>query len=989
MNEEEIRGKLLLPFLSDLGFNVSEISLEKSFTIRLGKSQHNIRGRSDILCKGNGRNLFIIELKNDSVSINQNDIDQGISYARSLVDDIAPFTIITNGQTTRIFDSISKIELTGQKISEQSSFWKNGYTLSTDDELRIRYEALKNFVSFSSENLKLFCKNQVQDRMGPVIGTIDTPSSKFVKELYCQRQDLLAAFNNFVSSEAKVFSIVGSAGVGKTNAICSLTLQNIEDKFVFYYNASIINKSPLEHIAQDLNGVFSSKTDSDLVLKKLDELGRFLNKDVLIFIDAIDESINPGISLELSEIALACRNLSNIKFCISCKSNIWDNILKINGTPSHLYEELNKYPEITNNPRNKIGFLLENFTDEELENIIPIYKNVFGFKGEISKALLKELRNGFFLRIFSEVYSHKQIPDKINDKELIKTYIRQSLEKTDIGVQTGLRILSEIGKVLLDHNYTSLEAFKDEGLDVNNILTKLNFSVNVNLPEDLFARNILIKSNKEDSYNVTFYYSKIRDYIICFHSYALDKLDDTQFYNLLEKFYQNYIGQSAIEFYIENASVSHRYTLTKFKKDKALQYVTNYNSYLDENFKNFKKEFDPYSNGSIGIVLPENLINEDGYGLFPLKDKLSNRVHYEFLGDGFSNDINEDLIYKKGVRTIYGSNRSLMVEDQEKVVRQNIFKQLKEIIKKGKLTTYDSDILLLEQTSTIFYYYHKQLGYDLKLYDYYLPRFELIYPIDLEELRYKLYRFRASYHYRYREHLSSNLIQQKVEEAFRANINIPKLTTVGDVPPFEELFKIVNILWERGYSEIKNHHLPCPDKSLIETKEYYEQNRSQNLDNVRIFQYSEDQAKLYIESFFKHLESAYQKFVEYNFPTFKREFSFYTNCPHEYFFYMKDSDILKWGWYGYRPSKCGNIKIYHSNKSPDIAFKSDVVFKEDEISILHSFSLNYILQNDYYDRIKTIDKINTSQVDEFCVIRNWIYKLLKIDMEKLFKENED
>jgi hypothetical protein len=28
MNEEEIRGKLLLPFLNDLGFDVSEISLE-------------------------------------------------------------------------------------------------------------------------------------------------------------------------------------------------------------------------------------------------------------------------------------------------------------------------------------------------------------------------------------------------------------------------------------------------------------------------------------------------------------------------------------------------------------------------------------------------------------------------------------------------------------------------------------------------------------------------------------------------------------------------------------------------------------------------------------------------------------------------------------------------------------------------------------------------------------------------------------------------
>lgn len=987
MNEEEIRGKLLLPFLNDLGFNVSEISLEKSFTIRLGKSQHTIKGRSDILCKGNGKNLFIIELKNDSISITQNDIDQGISYARSLVDDIAPFTIITNGHTTRIFDSVSKVELTGQKLSEQSSFWKNDYTLSTDEELRIRYEALKKFVSFSPENLKLFCENQVQDRMGPIIGAINTPTSKFVKELYCQRQDLLFAFNHFLNSDAKIFSVVGSAGVGKTNVICSLTLQNLEDKFVFFYNASIINKSPLEHIAQDLNGVFSSKSDSDLVLKKLDELGRFVNKQVLLFIDAIDESINPNISLELSEIALACRNLSNVKLCISCKSNIWDNILKINGTPSHLYEELNKFPEITNKPFGKVGFLLEDFTDEEMESIIPIYKRVFGFKGNISKELLKELRNGFFLRIFSEVYSHKQIPDKINDKELIKIYIRQSLEKTELslGVEKGFRIISEIGKILLNYDYTSLEAFEDEGLDASNLLRKLNFSIKENLPEELFARNILIKSNKEDSYNISFYYSKIRDYIICFHSCTLDKLNDTEFYNILEKFYQNYIGQSAIDFYIENASQSHRFTLARFKEDKALQYVKNYNSYLDENFKNFKKLFDPRTEGEIGIILPKDLLNDDGYALFHVKSDTNSKSLLQFEDmKGVFFDVDWNYFSKFGVQSVHGSNRSFLIANQTKIVKQNLFKQLKEIIQKGKLTTYNSDILLLEQVSLILYYYHKKLGYDLKLNDYYLPRFELIYPIDLKDLRDRIYKFRASYHYKNREALPPHFVEEKIKKALKLNLEIPKLTTIGDFPPFEELFKMVNVLLERGFNKIESHHLPYPDFSIVEAKEFYEQDRRQNLNQVRVFQYSPTQAKLYIETFFKYLESCYQKFVEDNFPTIKNEFSFYTNCPHEYFFYMKDMDVLKWGRFGYRPSRSGNIKFYYDNKSLDQAFD------EDGVSILRPFSLDDILYVDYHhDRIQTIDRINTREVDKFCVIRNWIYTLLKSDMEKLFKENED
>jgi hypothetical protein len=984
MNEEEIRGKLLLPFLNDLGFDLSEISLEKSFTIRLGKSQHTIKGRSDILCKRNGKNLFIIELKNDSISITQNDIDQGISYATALVDNIAPFTIITNGKTTKIFDSISRIELTGKKISEQSSFWKNDYTLSTDEELRIRFEALKKFVSFSPENLKIFCKNQVQDRMGPIIGSIDDPSSKFVKELHVQRKDLQCSFNNFINSEASVFGIVGSAGVGKTNTMCSLALQNLDDKFVFFYNAAIINKSPLEHIAQDLNGVFSSKSESDLVLKKLDELGRFLNKSVLIFIDAIDESVNTNISLELSEIALACRNLDNVKICISCKSNIWKNILKINSTNTHLFEELNKFPDLIGSLENCPGFLLEDFNDEELKGIIPLYKSTFGFKGQISEILLNELRNGFFLRIFSEVYSHREIPEKIDDKDLIKKYINQSLEKTKLGVQSGLRILSKIGKILINHRYSSWEAFKEEGLEVDNLLEKLNFSIDETLPEDLFARNILVKSNKEDSYNISFYYSKIRDYIICFHSYKLDKLSDDEFYNVLNEFYQNYIGQSAITFYIENASDTHKNTLIKFKKDKALKYVTGYNSYLEENFKSFKKLFDPKTVGDIGIILPRDLLNEDGYALFPLDSDSSNRIQYENLKDAFSGSYDQDIFLKKRVNVVYGSNTSLLVPDQSKVIQKNIFKQLKEIIEKGKLNAYNSDILLMEQVSTILYYYSQKLGYDFNIKDFYLPRFDLLYPINLKELRDRIYKFRA-FHYYKRNEVVPSLINQMVEDAFVKNIDIPKLNITGDFPPFEELFKIVNILLKKGYNEIEKHHLPYPDKSIIEAKEFYEQNRKQDLRQIRSAQYSVDQAKSYIESFFTHLDSCYQEFVEYCFPTFKDEFPFFTTLPHEYFFYMKDSDILKWGWFGYRPSKYKKMKVNIKEYSNSTLEKA---FEEDNITVLRGFSLDSILHSDYHNQIKTIDKINTPKVDDFCVIRNWVYRLLKDDMKNLFEENE-
>ncbi len=978
MNEEEIRGKLLLPFLEDLGFDLSEISLEKSFTIRLGKLRKTIRGRSDILCKRNGKSLFIIELKNDTIAITQDDIDQGISYSRAL-DDIAPFTVISNGKITKIFDSITKLELTGKKISEISDYWKNGCTLSTDAELRVRYEALKKFVSFSNENLQEFCKNQVQDRMGPIIGGIDSPSAKFVKELYIQRNDLKSEFNDFADSEASAFGIVGGAGVGKTNAICSLALQSLEDKFVFFYNAAIINKSPLEHIAQDLNGVFSSKSESSLVLKKLDELGRFINKNVLIFIDAIDESINTEIAIELSEIALAIRNLDYVKLCISCKDTIWNDILEINKTRTHLYEELIKSKSRVARLNYAPGYLLDDFNEEELRAIIPVYKNAFGFRGNISDELLEELKNGFFLRIFSEVYSNKEIPQKIDDKNLVNAYLKQSLGKTNIDVLSGLRILSEIGRILINYKYTDREAFDDDGVEVEEMLETLKFPLDKGLPEDLFARNILTRSNKQDSYHISFYYSKIRDYVISFHAYKLHQLDDDQFSDVIESFYKNYIGQSAMSFYINNASESHRYVLREFKKSKALRFAATYNSYLENNFGKFKELFDPRTRGDIGIVLPIDMLKKDGYALFPITSENPDKIMYENFRNSFSENYYESRLYRIGAETIYGSHSSLLGPDQGKVAQKNIFGQLKDIIQKGRLNTYNSEVLLMEQVSLIIYYYSKELSIDFKPNDFYLPRLELIYPIDLKDLQNRILRFRAFRFYR-DNNRPFDVIKSLVEEALKNKIEIPKLNIVGDFPPFEHLSKIVGVLQEKGYDKIERHYLPYPDISVVEAQQLCRQNEVKNIAQMRTYQFSPDQAKLYIERFFSCLESCYKDFVEELFPTFKDEFSFYQAMPHEYFFYMKEADVLTWGNLGHRSSNDGQIKFHFKELVPwEKAFE--------EVPSIQGFSLDKILHSDYHNPVKTVDKITTSKVDEFCVIRNWVYKLLRNDIRKLFKEN--
>ena len=985
-NEEDIRAKLLMPFIENLGFEMSEISLEKSFSIRLGKNKHLVRGRSDILCHINGKNLFVVELKKDSLTISQEDIDQGISYAR-LLDNIAPFTIVSNGSETKVFDSVTKKELTGTNISEQSDFWRNDCTLSTDEDLRIRYTALKSFVSFSDSNLKIFCEAQVKDRMSPIVGNIEDSSSKFIKDLHVKRKILHDIFDKFIQKEASVFGIVGNAGVGKTSSMCSLALKSLQNNFVFFYNAALINKSPLHYISQDLNLFFSGKNDSEIVLKKLNEFGRTLNKKIIIFIDAIDENINANFSQEISEIAFVSSKLEYIKFCISCKLNIWNKFLYINDTKTHLYEELlkihNTVSELDNNP----GYFLKDFNNEEISDIIPLYQRAFGFKGQISESIIKELKNGFLLRIFSEVYSNKQVPEQINDIELIKTYIIRSFEKTNIELQTGLRILSKIGKILIHQRFNERSRiFKEDSIDIDILLEELNFSLDKNLPEDLFTRNILLKSYSDDSLMVSFYYSKIRDFIICNNTFKLRKLDSQEFYDILDSFYINHIGQSAIDFYIENASSSQLDAFKKFKKDKAQTYVINYSMFLDKNFHAFKKEFDPNTDGEIGIILPRDLVKTDGYSLFPLKDSKDHKVQLESFEKVHTSsfDYYKSLFFQRGAKTFYSSNASLMSPNQDQIVEKNIFKRLKKIVEKGKLNEYCSNILLIEKVVTILYFYYKKLDYHYNVEDYYLPRYDLIYPIDLNELRERIYTFRAK-HYFKRQKVERSLVDKKVADAVKMQVDIPKLNVTGDFPPFEELFKIVNILLSKGFRKIEEKdYLPFPDKSLKEVKTFFAQKRGTKFDERRNFQYSDIQAKKYISQFFKNIENAYREIIEYNFPTFANEFPFLRTYPHEYFFYIRESDVQRWWFYGYRSSLNGEVNVNFRNVTSS---SYEETRKGDGISIIRGFSFTKILYNDYYSTMQTIDKIRASKVDEFCVVRSWLYKILKDDIKMVFKEN--
>lgn len=313
---------------------------------------------------------------------------------------------------------------------------------------------------------------------------------------------------------------------------------------------------------------------------------------------------------------------------------------------------------------------------------------------------------------------------------------------------------------------------------------------------------------------------------------------------------------------------------------------------------------------------------------------------------------------------------------------RGIFKELREIIQKGRLSAYNSDLLLREQIALIIYYYAEKLGHPYETRSRYLPRLEKIYPIDLGDVKNKIERFRGAYYFQGLG-FPRNEIASLVEQAIANKVAFPVMKTTGSFPPFEELFKIVSILMDRGYEILEEHHLPCPDINEVEAEQNCRKNGSIDSSEFRAAQFTEAQARAYAITFFTQLEQCYKEFVDYFFKPYREGFKFYTEIPHEYFFYMKDDEVIKWGSMGLRPSRAGEIGFHFSGGTRTM----EDVFKEDGLTSLQHFNMDKILRSDIHHDVRTVDRFNTSDVDDFCVIRNWVYRILKNDFRELFREN--
>lgn len=94
-SEEDVKIKVLLPFLSYIGYNKNDFIFENSINVQIGTKKTKVR--SDIEIQSDGKTQIVIDAKAPSEHITERDILQVTSYAKLISTPPASLAVVTNG----------------------------------------------------------------------------------------------------------------------------------------------------------------------------------------------------------------------------------------------------------------------------------------------------------------------------------------------------------------------------------------------------------------------------------------------------------------------------------------------------------------------------------------------------------------------------------------------------------------------------------------------------------------------------------------------------------------------------------------------------------------------------------------------------------------------------------------------------------------------------------------------------------------------------
>jgi hypothetical protein len=893
VTEEDVRARILVPYLERLGLGPANIRTETKFQVRLGRTvvrvgsdreQSSLAGRLDLLVQNDhGENLFVVEVKSPTEKLADRDRDQAISYAR-LLEHIAPFAVVTNGSETRLYDTITLQRLDVSEFPQASRYWGSGRDPSSIGLPGLREEAMRTFFGYDQANIRLFSIAQQDVRMRTLRGSI-AEGRKYVPSLYIPRPAVREAFERFVASQYSTFALIGTAGVGKTNEICALAEWSSQQHISLFFDAADLFDSLMSTLTGEFNWHFSEQLTPPRVIERLSSLVTRADMQMLIFVDAVDESVIPNFERELSEVAERLASFRNIKLIISANSTQWDRFASFRGSPSRLallifpITRQNRESAQFEGRREASGpFELGQFDSHELEDATTRYAAAFNLGSRPGGELREQCRLPFLLRVLGDVYGgrNEPLPHEVAEPDLVRELIEQRLARTSNPDRARLE---------LDSVARALVAKAQEPLKTNASLADLasvletdvrrvaQVSGNAAIAEELIISGLIIRvRDAEQRVSFRFYFNRIRDYVIARRVLEFDRLSPDNFAEQFPTLLGQPIVRDAASWHAIHGGAVVRAALLKVAQGRALLFLETYERILLYVLPGLRVHFEPFTDGPIALAYGLDSVGLFGWGFFPVHE---DGVRLKELHPSPSSDEPYQYQYWRiGVRNVRGGGRDFLVADPEEAAIEFVWRELIELVRLGGLNEDPARTLAEETAMGLAHMKRKELG--LPSTSPYADWTEGLLPFDCRDTMFRLQvKFGTDWHQhdwirKEATHESPWIKKSQggqvitfppdIHHAFRAlaenDVRSGRYFPRSGSWEYERLHRALNVLLAHE-DTIADAPLPRPDRADRES--FY-------------LAYSDEQLCTYIEALFLKALDAAQAMVSANFPLFKEKF---------------------------------------------------------------------------------------------------------------------
>ena len=507
-SEEDVKSKTIVPFLLKLGFRPSEIHCERHVELRFGRNLYRsdtgkvtdrATGRIDFVVNlPDDPNLILIEAKRDDGPLTQDDIDQGLSYAKA-VEPFPPVTMITNGREWRIFNSRS-----GEEIAEKQI---DGYQVSLDDAGRY-YKAIRRLRTLNRHNLRAFCDWHVKEHMSPLLGNKSDRAKKYIPELFHEPAEVAEQFESFLESERVVFAVTGRSGDGKSCWMCHTARRlQLNGWGVFFFRGLDVRRGIARTLADEIQSQIGPEYSPIEAMSRVREVA----ERSIVFVDGLDE-ISQSDAREITTLFLRQSASSGLRLVVSCKSVRFRDICEVDQVKTVLGERTEE-----NGLRCRLPL---EWSPPDFDAIVNKHRDFYGCSARFGKRALEESkRSPFILRILFEEAEGKDDSwvmsiDSQNVYDTMLSNARSRLRGKIPNFEEFLTIIAE-------------EMYKSDSDSITEGVARsaLGLRVTEEIPPLLFESSVFERDFLHDgTVQIRFYFGRMRDFFIAFRVFRWHKM---------------------------------------------------------------------------------------------------------------------------------------------------------------------------------------------------------------------------------------------------------------------------------------------------------------------------------------------------------------------------------------------------------------------------------------------------------------------------------